>query len=269
MDRSVIGVVVAVALAIAGCEKKTPRRQGEPERIITLTPSATRLVIAVGARDRLVATDKYSEVEGLPEVGDFLAPNVEVIAKLQPDLVVCDAVQSKAAASLRGLGIEVLSIEMHSIADILRELVAVAAAVGEPERGQAVRQRIDAALETARQRAAARRERPRVLWVMDRRPGAIAEIVAAGPGSFAAELLALVGAGNAVTGSVRYPKLSRETLVKIDPDLIIDASAAAGDSTEAWRQTGWRVVAASTDLATPGPGIDKAVAEVERLVFGE
>lgn len=275
MDRHVSAAVAALAvLAIAGCKsdrQPAATSAAPPARIITLTPSATRLVIAAGALDRLVATDQYSvepaAVKALPKVGDFLAPNVEAIAKLEPDLVIADDVQSKATASLRGLGIEVLSIKMHSIADIRRELAAVARATGEPERGKQALAAIEAALDRARENSRRRQVRPRVLWIMDRQPAQIAGIVAAGPGSFAAELIELVGARNALAGSIRYPRLSRESLVKIDADVIIDASAAAGTSLKAWRGTPWRVVAGATDLATPGPGIVDAVAEVESLVF--
>lgn len=280
MDRRVVVSMLAAVLLVAGCKKNPERREPEPGgsggdapgRIVTLTPSATRLVIAVGGLERLVGTDKYSvepaAVAALPKVGDFLAPNVEAIAKLEPDLVICDDVQSKAAASLQTLGIEVLSIKMHSIADIRRELGAVARALGAPETGRSVSRSIEEALAEIRERAGQREVRPRVLWVMDRQPGALSEIVAAGPGSFAAELLELIGAHNAVSGQVRYPKLSRESLIKIDADVVIDASAAAGESMEAWRDSRWRVVQASTELATPGPGIAGAVASVESLVFG-
>jgi iron complex transport system substrate-binding protein len=101
---------------------------------------------------------------------------------------------------------------------------------------------------------------------MDRQPGALAEVVAAGPGSFASELLEIVGARNAVIGSVRYPKLSREALIKIDPDRVIDASGAAEQSIAAWGDR-WNAVAAPTGLATPGPELVDAIAKVERLIF--
>lgn len=285
MDRRVVCVVALLIAAGTTCKKKSeptpdpePSSTSRPERIITLTPSATELVVAVGAVHRLVATDKYSDeppsVAALPKVGDFLAPNVEAIAKLEPELVVCDKVQSKAAESLAALDIPVLSIKMHSIADIRRELAAVADAVGEVERGQAVLAEMERALDRTRSRAASRarakKSRPRVLWVMDRQPGGLAEIVAAGPGSFASELLELVGAANAVTGSIRYPKLSRESLLKIDADVVVDASAASNNLAP-WASSGgsWRVVGASTDLATPGPGIGSSVTRVEALVFDE
>jgi iron complex transport system substrate-binding protein len=245
---------------------------------VTLTPSATRLVAALGAADRLVGVDRYSaaagEVPPLPSVGDFLAPNVEAIAKLRPDLVILDAVQNKARASLEPLGIAVLSIEMHSIADVRRALGEVGGALGTPERSAAAIAEIDRALEAAASRAATRSSRPRVLWVMDRQPGALADIVAAGPGSFASELLEAVGADNAMVGPVRYPKLSRESLIKIAPAVVIDASGAAAESMAAWSRlelgaaAKWRAVSTSVDLATPGPGVAAALEEVEGLVFG-
>lgn len=275
MDKAQ-SVALAALVAVAACaEKKTPPADNAgapPARVITLTPSATRLVAAVGALDRLVATDRFSDdppaVKRLPRVGDFLAPNVEAIAKLEPDLVVCDAVQSKARASLETLGIAVLSIEMHSVADVRREVQAVADRLGVGPRGAEVRAAIDRAIDEARARARDRAESPRVLWVMDRQPGALAEVVAAGPGSFASELVEITGARNAVTGSVRYPKLSREALLKVDAEIVIDASGAAAESIAPWQGGAWRAVAAPTDLATPGPEIVAAIGRVESMVFG-
>jgi iron complex transport system substrate-binding protein len=277
---TILSLWAAVWLALGpGCRRSAPAPEGgAPGRVVTLTPSATRLVAALGAADRLVGVDRYSaaagEVPPLPSVGDFLAPNVEAIAKLRPDLVILDAVQNKARASLEPLGIAVLSIEMHSIADVRRALGEVGRALGTAERSAAAIAEIDRALEAAASRAANRSSRPRVLWVMDRQPGALADIVAAGPGSFASELLEAVGADNAMVGPVRYPKLSRESLIKIAPAVVIDASGAAAESMAAWSRlelgaaAAWRAVPTSVDLATPGPGVAAALREVERLVFG-
>lgn len=280
MGQGAVVVLLAAALGVFGCSKKKhfdepvePELDDQvPKRVITLTPSATRLVIAANAIDRLVATDKFSDrpasVKALPKVGDFLAPNVEAIAKLEPDLVVCDDVQAKARESLRGLGVRVLSIKMHSVADIRRELGAVADALGETGSGIIARRLLEKAVDQARARGEARSKRPRVLWVMDRQPGDLADIVAAGPGSFAAELLEIVGAENAIAGVVRYPKLSREALLKIRAEVVIDASGAAADSMDVWSgNPAWRAVRAPTELATPGPGLAEALAEVEWLVF--
>lgn len=271
---ALVAAIAVAAIVAGGCREKKSAEPASavPERIITLTPSATALVIAGGGLDRLVATDKFSDepaaVAALPRVGDFLAPNVEAIAKLEPDLVIADAVQSKATESLRAIGVDVLSIEMHSVADVRRELVAVASRIGAAERGEAAGAALDRAIAAARDRARARGSAPRVLWVMDRQPGALSEIVAAGPGSFAAELLEITGARNAVTGSVRYPKLSREALIKIDPDVVIDASGAGGESMHLWKEAGWRAVHAPTDLATPGPEVIDAIGAIEGRVHG-
>lgn len=277
-------VLALAALAALGCRDEGKGKgngggapEGPPARIITLTPSATGLVAALGAAERLVATDRYSEepeaVKRLPKVGDFLAPNVEAIAKLRPDLVVMDAVQAKAAASLADLGLATVSIEMHTIADVRAAALQVGRALGAEERGQRVSAEIDRALAAAAARAERRERRPRVLWVMDRQPGSLSGIVVAGPGSFADELLAAVGARNAITGSVRYPKVSRESLIELSPDVIIDASGPAERSIEPWDrievgpERPWRVEAASVQLATPGPGVTASLETVERLVF--
>src|SRR5262245_48982268 len=70
-------------------------------RVVSLTPSATEVVAALGSTAQLVGVDEYSsfppEVAGLPKVGSFLSPNLEIIVGLKPTVVIVDDVHSQAA----------------------------------------------------------------------------------------------------------------------------------------------------------------------------
>lgn len=221
-------------IAVAACSGSREAPSDRPiRRIVTTTPSSTELVAAVGAADRLVGVDRFSdhppEVLGLPVVGDFMAPSVDAILQLEPDLVLLDAVQRRTAESLEGGGVRTLVLEMHRTAHVLDGLTQVGRALGADEAAKTARDRLERAITVARAAGAARAGAPpRVLVIVDRELGALRSMVAAGPGTYLDELVGLLGATNVMAGATaQYPKLSPETILEIAPDVILDATHAA------------------------------------------
>lgn len=287
----VIAAVLGLASA-AGCDRDSSKKSStstseqsskEPvARVVTLSPSATELVLAVGGGDRLVGIDRYSaqlptmvERDGhaLPSVGDFLSPSFDAIARLEPDLVLADALQKKVTRGLAAAGIDTLALPMHRLSDVQRGLRKVGRALGLEKAATRAAGELEAGVAGARQRSQSRGSR-RVLVVIDRAPGALSGVVAAGPGSFAGELLDIIGADNMLDdASVRYPRISAEDIRRGEPEVIIDASPA--DSVAAWRQldvpaTRARRVHKTSDraLTAPSPAVGRALEELERLVYG-
>jgi iron complex transport system substrate-binding protein len=210
-------------------------------RVVSLSPSATEIVAALGATAMLVGVDDYSafpaEVTRLPKVGSFLAPNLEIIVGLKPTLVIVDDVHSQAAGALGDAGIATVPCAIHALPDVKAALLTVGARIGKPAEAARVVEAIDAALD----RAAAHRpgKRPRVLAVIDREPGGLGNLVTAGPGSWLDELLAVVGGDNVLRGAgVRYPKISAEEVLRAQPDVILDLSYAARRSITEWNSLG-------------------------------
>ncbi len=258
MRRSIPGLIVALILLtwISGCRCR-PSSRGELQdagapagdatagsvrpaiRLISLMPSGTEVVAALGATDLLVGVDDYSkfpaEISGLPKIGSYLAPNVEAILALRPTLVIVDDVHGRAATALRGAGIDTLPCAVHSLADVKTALAAVGDRLGRAREAEAVVARIEAAIDRARERRPARR--PRVLAVIDREAGGLGNLIAAGPGSWVDELLAIVGVENVLSRSgVRYPKISIEEVLRSAPDVILDLSFPARTEITAWNR---------------------------------
>jgi iron complex transport system substrate-binding protein len=277
-----------VCLAAAGCrERAAPapadaQARGPVRRVVTLTPSATELVAAVGAADLLVGVDRYSthpeRVRDLPKVGDFLHPSFEAIVALAPDLVIADDVQAEVARGLSAAGIRTTTLSMHTIADVHVGLAAVGRALDRDAAAQAVQAEIERALASARARAQAR-QRPRVLGVVDRELGGLGNLVAAGPGSYLDELLAVVGAENALADyRVRYPKLSAEQILRAQPEIILDLAPAAlpESGRDDWNrlpelpavQQGRVHVLQDGIYLAPGPRIGQAIERLSALVHG-
>lgn len=207
--------------------------------MISLTPSATEVLAALGATHLIVGVDDYSqfppEVKALPKVGSFLSPNLETIVKLAPTLVVVDDVHGPAAGALRDAGLVTIECPIHALPDVKKALVTIGEKIGRGAEATRVVAEIEAAI--VRIRANRPAKRPRVLAILDREGKGLGNLVAAGPGSWIDELLAIAGGENVLAASgVRYPKISMEEVLRGKPDVILDLSFG-GDDTEVWNAT--------------------------------
>jgi iron complex transport system substrate-binding protein len=199
---------------------------GGAKRIVTLAPSMTDYLVALGAAGRIVGVtrvDHAPEVAARPRVGGFLDPSPEAVLGLKPDLVlwVTDGGALSAVrrlAELSGGSFAILAIPVITVADVPAAAKLVGEAIGEPAAGAALADRLQRALDRLRTSSAGRPQ-PRVLFVVGREP-----LVVAGPGSFPDELLRLAGAENAVGGTRPWPVYPLELAVATNPDLVIDAA---------------------------------------------
>lgn len=198
-----------------------------PRRIISLLPSLTETVCALGACDKLVATDRYSnwprEVLALPKAGGIDDASVEMIVRLQPDLVLLSKSQ-RITDRLHELGIATFALQTDRYADIDRGVTVIGRILGENESAAKLVAAIDAAVgEIGAESIAHRRGAgPAVYFEVDRSP------YAAGPSSFIGELLTRLGARNIVSADLGpFPKLNPEYVVRYDPDVIFISSSEA------------------------------------------
>lgn len=227
--------LAALALALAACRGKAPTgaalagsfavvddRAPAPRRIVCLVPSATELVFALGAGDRVVgvsAFDDYPpEVLRLPRIGGMTNPSFEGVAALRPDAVVGVEGPTDLAVlrRLRSMGVRVVVPRVESVAEVLAGVDLFGRLLHRAPEAAALRLTIAGDLDAVRARVAGR-PRPRTLVVLGRRP-----LVAAGPGSWIDELVAIAGGTNAVTAGGRYPTLPREALGALMPEAILD-----------------------------------------------
>jgi iron complex transport system substrate-binding protein len=251
-----------------------------PRRVVALTPSASELVAAVGATDTLVGVDQYSsyppEVASLPKVGSFLQPNLEAIIALKPDLVITDDIHEDVAGALRDAGIEAMVVPIHALPDVQTGLETVGARLGHPTEARAAIDRIDAAVDAASSRHHA--PRLRVLAIIDRAHDALADLYAAGPGSWLDELLALEGTEDVLAESgVRYAKISPEEIVRTAPDVIVDvtfgvdaatAERIYGEAGDIPAVRNHRVITLSAAyLQAPSPRVDQALADLDAALY--
>lgn len=268
---------LCLALLLAACTARAegvkdgplrlgPKPPAEPKRVVTLAPSLTELVLALGAGDRLIGVTRFDdapEVKGLPRVGGYIDPSVEAVVALKPELVIVEPSPGNRAAVERmaKLGTPILAVPLQDVAQILAAMESVGAALGLRERGLALAGDTRARLEAVKARAA--KTRPvRVLLVYDWEP-----LVVAGPGSFGDGLLKLTGATNAAQDArTAYPVYSYELAMKSAPEVIVDASDIHDPPRARILRlpgiAGARVVIASPSFFRPGPRIAAAAEEL-------
>ena len=269
MRCALVFTCVVAAFALACGKSPAPAASGGTPRIVTLAPSATEVVAALGGTAQLVGVDAYSEyppaVKSLPKVGSFLQPNLEVIVKLEPTLVIVDDIHGATGRALGDAGIKTVECSFHALPDVKKALQTIGGAIGRASEAKAAVEEIDTALDAA---AAARPARhPRVLAIIDREAGGLGNLVAVGPGSWVDELLAVVGGDNVLAASgVRYPKVSLEEVLRAQPEVILDLSFAGKSNTSEWNAVdvpavkNGRVVALSDPfLVAPSPRVKAAL----------
>jgi iron complex transport system substrate-binding protein len=190
------------------------------QRIVTMLPSLTEIVCALGSCDRLVATDRFSDwpasVDALPKAGDLDDASIELIVSLRPDLVLISSAQ-RISARLGELGVISFALNPQSLDDEMRAVTQIGQLLGVPEKAAALnaatKRRVEAiGAEAIRQRGGAA---PSVYFEIDRTP------YAAGPRSYIGELLARLGVQNIVGEELGlFPRLNSEYIVRHDPDIM-------------------------------------------------
>jgi iron complex transport system substrate-binding protein len=267
-----------------------PAASATPQRIVSLAPSVTEVLFALGLGDRVVGVTSFcrypAEAARLPQVGGYLDLNLEAIVGLDPDLVVLIQAHNAARARLEALGLPTLQVDQSDLGGILRSIEEIAERCGASERGGALVAEIRGRLDAVEQRVAGL-PRPRTLAVVGREAGsgALATVWVAGTETFYDDVIRLAGGANAAAPSpVAYPEVSREGLLHIDPDVIVDlladldergvaAEAAAADwqafSTLRAVRSG-RVHALEHELTVvPGPRVAELVEQVAQVLHPE
>lgn len=238
-------------------------------RVITLAPSLTETVLALGGKDALVGVSRFCmfpETEKLPKAGGFNDLSVETIIALKPQLVVVQKSpgNQKAVETLARLGISVLALPLTTIDDVTVATKELGHALGRDADAKKLNDELAAARATAR--AGNTKKKKRVLFVYGFSP-----LVVAGPGSFAHELLEDCGAENvAKKAPTAYPTYSLEKALVLVPDVVIDASDVregreAIETLAPMKKATW-VALPTKDLLHPGPALARALPSLCELV---
>lgn len=206
-----------------------------PVRIVSLAPSMTELLFALGAGDRVVGVTSFcdypEEARSKEKIGGMSNPSLEAVVRLRPDLVVLttDGNQREFEERLRSLKIPTYVSRTKRIAELPQAVRALGAAIGANQRAESLARDIEERIRAAgiRHSAAYPQRQPKVLFIIWPEP-----LVVAGPGSLVDDALAILGAANiAKEAAAPYPKYSIEEVFRQAPDFIfigLDMVAAGG-----------------------------------------
>ena len=207
-----------------------------PQRIVSLLPSLTETVCALGQCQKLVGVDRYSNwpqsIANLPRMGGGIDPNIERVVASKPDLVLM-APSARGAERLSALGLTVLALEPKSYADVQRVMGLMAQALGLPvQESERAWHHIDAEVNDAAQSIPQSAKGQRVYVEVGTAPYGASE------SSFIGETLQRLGMRNILPASLGpFPKINPEFVVRTQPDIIM-----VGDSSfaEMAARPGWQ-----------------------------
>lgn len=275
------GPADAAALTVVDDAGRSIILNGPPKRIMTLTPSSTEILFALGAGDRIVAVDRWSDypptAQEKPRVIPF-SSNLEQIVRASPDVILSTYGGAEPLLPLERHGIKVMIFAPRTLDDIYRNILLMGRMVDAEARAEdlvrAMRQRV--AVVVAKVRNA---PMPKVFIELDGSdPG---RPFTAGPDSFIDGLIRLAGGVNvAVRARAMWPQFSLEELIRTDPDLILlgEAGASSGSRVPGLvaGRSGWAnlravrrgaIVSIDLDLISrPGPRIVEGLELLARLL---
>jgi len=235
------------------------------QRVVSMLPSLTESVCALGKCAVLVGVDRFSNwpksIDALPRLGGIADANIEGIVRLKPDLVLVER-SSPLIARLQSLGIAVMAFDVQSMADVQRTLRQLDKVLGSTESG-AVWDRIQLEIARANRSLPPSQKAARVYFEVNAAP------FAAGKTSFIGELLDRLDLQNIVTEKMgAFPKINPEFVVQSKPDLIMSTEASPKQLAQ---RPGWKSIPAIQNnricffsalqadvLVRPGPRMGEA-----------
>lgn len=280
-------MALALALALAACgggdgepaaaptTKSTETASPGPERIVSMTPTGTETLFAIGAGDAVVAVDDNSNFpEDVPttDLSSF-EPNVEGIATYDPDLVLLSGDNEATAAALEKLGIEVLLLKAPTdLEGAYDQMLEIGEATGHDDEAAELVADVKADLQETVEAVGGGASGLTYYYELDPTYYSVTSV------TFIGQLLSLLGLENIADGAQAeasdYPQLSAEYILQQDPDLILlaDTKCCEQDADALAARDGWQtlkavqgkgVVELDDDIASRwGPRITDLLADV-------
>jgi iron complex transport system substrate-binding protein len=229
--KLILGAIVVVAFAVSFMAKKALHDQDStssganvpvhdengPEvlhnRIVSLAPSITETLYALGMMDHVVGVTRYCDYppEALTkaQIGGYYDPNYEAIIALEPDLIIMLAEHEEPRTQLAKLGYDIVVVDHRSIAGILRSIEIIGEACGVPQKAKSITGDIMARMERIREKTRGLPS-PRVMVCIGRNMGSgtLKEVYISGKEDFYDEMIRSIGGVNAYEGTVAFPVVS-------------------------------------------------------------
>jgi iron complex transport system substrate-binding protein len=262
-----------------------------PQRIVSLAPSNTQILFAIGVGNRVVGVTQYDaypynfsawiEAGNMTSIGGFSTPNKEVIASLHPDLIVGTPINDVDIATLRSNGYKVLVLNPTSVSGVLQDISLVGTATGAEGNATALVNSLNSQISTITGKimAANQTEKPKVYYEV----WAGTSLMTIGSTCWINDVVTKAGGENVfATETQQWPSVSSETIVQKNPDVILIPSSMGSGTfnvTEIKARPGWdstnavknnRIAVMDGDLfQEAGPRIAEQIAAAAKAIYPE
>ena len=272
--------LVFVVLNREGFAGQAVPQSSVPQKVVSLAPSVTETIFALGFGDRLAGVttscDYPAEARKIPKIGGFMNPSLETIVAKRPDIVIgaSSATDPAKAREMERLGLEVTLISLASVSDILSSIKSIARSLGSPEAGEKLVHKITLQMDQVRERVAPAPRRSTLLLV------GLRPLIAVGGKNFIDELITLAGGKN-IAGDAAQPwlNLPDEYVVAKAPQVIIEAGMGSERDQIAKHWADLKSIPAvqhrrvyrypSDKILRPGPRIGEGLEEIAQLLHPE
>lgn len=250
-----------------------------PERVVSIGPSTTEMLYAIGVADRLVGVDRFSDfpagASGIEKVGGIVDPSIERIMALKPDVVFLPGFASGPVDRLTALGLRAVVLGPQDIEQVYGSLRLLGWIMDAREEATEVVADMQAGIARVARVVAdvPIEEQTVVFYELGHEP-----LYTAGPGSFVHEAIALAGGVNAAADvPTAWSSFSVESLLLRDPDAILVTVEESRDAIVEGRRARWRSLRAVREgrvhlidgdaMNRPGPRLTDAVESLARLLY--
>lgn len=287
---SLVGVLLLVAASLMGCGSPTlskaevPSPLGSfpmtvtdddgrpvtirkaPATIVSLAPSNTEMLYALGLADRIIGVDDYSdypaEAKQKQKVGGFAKTSIEKVVALSPDIIFAARIHAKEVApELEKRGMTVFVVQPGTVDAVMNSIRAIGKITEKTAESDSLTGQLQKRLDAVTAKTAASKDKPRVFFELD------PSLISAGPGTFVDDLIAKAGGANiASDAKTLWPQMSQEAILGKNPEVIILADHTFGETPEkVAARPGWfaisavktgRIVGLDSNLTNrPGPRV--------------
>jgi iron complex transport system substrate-binding protein len=245
-----------------------------PERIVSLVPSNTEILFAIGAGKKVVGVttnDNFPEdVKSLPKVGDMTV-NAEKVLEQKPDIIFASSINGKETIDkLKKLGLNVVLLDANSIKEVYQSIDLVGQITNQLHQSDELIGKMEAEkLRIFREVAKAKQNKPVKVWMESD-----SSLYTAGNGTLLNELVTIAGGDNVAKHLNGWPQVSSEQVVTWNPDVII---SMYGDTSPIRNRSGWSTIHAVKEnkitsinpdvVSRPGPRIIEAMHQLAKTFY--
>ena len=202
---------------------RTVKLEAIPQSIVSLAPSHTETLYALGLAERLMAVTDYCnyppEAEGKPSIGGFSTPNIEEIVALSPDLVLATVIhEAEVIPRLEDYGLTVVATDPKTIDEVIEAITLIGQVTGAEEEADSLLDDMQGRIKTVTDKTdgLSEAQKPKVLYIVWHDP-----LMAAGSGTLHDELMRTAGGINVAGDVDDYADISLEAVITADPDIMI------------------------------------------------